>query len=155
MRANGVISNKTREINVEWISLIEREDYLKNDLLYPDVLVLLQKLSIENDLYLVTARNNKACCLKQIKSCGIEQYFTEIEIVDSCKETPQLKADVLRNHQIDYFIGDTESDFKAAEIAGCNFKAVNYGFRNRDYWDKKSKTSFSFLTMICIGNKVE
>ena len=136
--ANGLTLDKAREINAEWISLIEKDEYLKNDVLYSDVLEVLQKLSKENDLYLVTARNNKAGCLNQIKSCGVEQYFTEIEIVDSCKETSELKAGVLQKYQIDYFIGDTESDYKATEIADCDFKAVSYGFRNRDYWDKKN-----------------
>ena len=60
---------------------------------------------------------------------------------------------MLRNHQIDCFIGDTESDYKAAEIAGCDFKAVSYGFRNRDYWNEKNIISFNSLVKIGIKNK--
>ena len=145
---NGVDLDKAHEINTEWISLIEKEEYLKNDVLYPDVLEVLKKLSKENDLYLVTARNNKEGCLKQIKNLGIEQYFTEIEIVNSCKETSQLKAVVLQKHQIDCFIGDTESDYKATEIADCDFKAVDYGFRSKQFWDKENIDAISDLKRI-------
>ncbi len=125
------IDEKTaKKINAEWISLIEQDTYLKNDSLYFGAREILEKLSKENELYLVTARNNKAGCLKQLKNCGIEQYFKEIEIIDSCKETSRLKTEVLRNYQIDCLVGDTESDCKAAEQAGCKFYTVDYGFRS-------------------------
>lgn len=125
------INEKTaRQINEEWISSIEQDKYLKNDILYSRVKNVLEDLSKDNELYLVTARNNKEGCLKQLKNCGIEQYFKEIEIVDSCKETSRLKTEVLRNYQIDCLVGDTESDCKAAEQAGCKFYTVDYGFRS-------------------------
>lgn len=33
--ANGVTLDKAQTINAEWISLIEKDEYLKNDVLYP------------------------------------------------------------------------------------------------------------------------
>ena len=122
--------------------------YLKNDYLYSDVKAVLEDLSKENELYLVTARNNKDGCFMQLKSCGIEQYFKEIEIVDSSKDTAWLKTEVLQNYQIDCFVGDTELDCMAAEQADCNFFAMNRGFRIKDYWDRKNILSFNSLTNI-------
>ena len=128
------INEKTaKQINAEWISLIEQDKYLKNDILYSGVKKVLDDLSKENELYLVTARNNKEGCLSQLKNCGIDQFFKEIKIVDSCKNTSQLKADMMKARKIEYFIGDTESDFDAAIQAKCKFYAVDYGFRNKKF----------------------
>lgn len=141
--SNEIAEDVAKEINSEWISLIENEDYLKNDVLYPDVLGTLQKLSKENDLYLVTARNNKEGALKQINELGINQYFSHIFVVESNSETPALKAKYLSEIGADVFVGDTESDYKAALIAKCEFKAMVWGFRSKKYWDKKNIDNYN------------
>ena len=140
---NGIAEGAVKEINSEWISQIENEDYLKNDVLYPDALEVLGNLSKENDLYLVTARNNKVGTLKQINELGINQYFSQIFIVESNSETPALKAKYLSEIGADVFIGDTESDYKAVLIAQCEFKAIVWGFRSKKYWDKKNIDNYN------------
>mgnify|MGYP002624725689 CR=1 FL=1 len=144
--SKGISEDKAKEINSDWISLIENSECLKSDSLYPDVEEILSNLSKDNDLFLITARNNKDNAYKQIKQLGIAQYFADISIVDTCSETPALKADKLQKYGVDCFIGDTESDYKAAQIAGCDFKAVNYGFRSKKHWNGISIESLEVLS---------
>lgn len=136
--------NTAKQINAEWISSIEQDSYLKNDFLYPGVRDFLEDLSKENELYLVTARNNKEGCLKQIKKCGIEQYFSKIMIVESNAETSAMKAECLSELDADVFIGDTESDTKAALIAKCMFMAISLGFRSEKFFKDRN--------IICYNN---
>lgn len=136
--SNDVSESDAKEINKEWISLIENENYLKNDVLYPGAMDLLEELSEENDLFLITARSNKTNAFKQIKNLGIAQYFTDVDVVPSNTETSTLKTERLRERKVNCFVGDTESDYKAALIAGCEFKAVSYGFRNEKFWNERN-----------------
>ena len=139
--SKGVSEDNAKQINTEWVFLIENEKYLKADFLYPNVREILFSLSKENDLFLVTARNNKENAYKQINQLGISQYFTGISVVDTCSNTPILKAEELQKYKTDSFVGDTESDYKAALVAGCDFKAVVYGFRSLNYWNTEVGTA--------------
>lgn len=134
--SKGISESIAKKVNSEWIDLIEKSEYLRADFLYPNVIDVLQELSKENDLFLITARKNKENAYKQIKELGIEQYFSKVAVVDTCSETPSLKANELQNCRVDCFVGDTESDYKAAQIVGCDFKAVGYGFRSEKFWNK-------------------
>lgn len=84
----------------------------------------------------------------KINELGINQYFSHIFVVESNSETPALKAKYLSEIGADVFVGDTESDYKAALIAKCEFKAMVWGFRSKKYWDKKNidnYNDFSYL----------
>lgn len=133
--AKGISEKKAREINKDWISSIEEFKYCQNDVLYQNVVEVLRKLSKENDLFLITARKNKENAYKQINQLGIKQYFAGISIVDSCNNTPQLKSVELNKYRINYFIGDTESDYTAACLENCVFYAISCGFRNKLYFE--------------------
>lgn len=146
--SNGIAEDIAKELNSEWISLIESDVYLKFDVLYPDALEVLENLSKENDLYLVTARNNEESALNQIKDLGINQYFSQIFVVESNSETPAFKAKYLSEIKADVFVGDTESDYKAALIAQCEFKAMSRGFRDERYWKEKNIISNTDLKRI-------
>lgn len=142
--SKNIDEETAKKINTEWISLIEQDTYLKNDFLYPGIMGVLKDLSKENELFLVTARNNKEGCLKQIKKCGIEQYFSKIMIVESNAETSAMKAECLSELDADVFIGDTESDTKAALIAKCMFMAISLGFRSEKFFKDRN--------IICYNN---
>ena len=147
--SNNLDEEKSREINKEWISLIEHEDYLKKDVLYSDVLEALEILSKENDLFLITARSNKENALKQINSLVIGQYFTGISVVATGSETSALKAVELEKYDADFFIGDTESDYKASLIANCKFFALSCGFRSENFWRKYTDESYKNISEFC------
>ncbi len=144
----GLSTEIANKINSAWISLIEDKKYLEEDVLYPNTIKSIEILSRENDLFLITARKNKQSALNQITTLGISQYFSKISVVDACSITPKLKAEKLTEYKVDYFIGDTESDLEAALLAGCNFKATSYGFRNKDYWINKQVESYNNIESV-------
>ena len=146
--SKGFSESEAKTINTEWISLIENESFLHDDTLYTDTKSIIALMSKENDLYIITARNNKKSALKQIHDLGISQYFSEIVVVPSQKDTPELKKSELLRLGIDVFIGDTESDYLAAEKAGCIFYAVDFGFRTKKFLQKYTNKIYSDLKSI-------
>lgn len=126
-----------------WIQRIEQEQYLQHDVLYPYTMSMLKHYGKNADLILVTARNNEDAIRKQIRDLGIEQHFERVYVVPSGKQTPELKANILRDNGVELFIGDTESDLRAAELAKCQFYAVTSGFRTINYW--KNVVGFSLF----------
>lgn len=136
LKTKGIEDSIAMEINREWISKIESVEYLKYDCLYNDTKSKLEELSINNSLYLVTARNNKGNLLQQLDDLGIKHYFEDICVVPSCKESAQYKAEYLKNNNITTFWGDTEVDKQAADLAGCNFHLCQSGFRSQSFWEK-------------------
>ncbi|EAL6608397.1 HAD family hydrolase, partial [Campylobacter coli] len=91
-----------------------------------------------NKLFLITARNNSKNCNIQIDKLGIRGYFNEIFIIPSNSSSYQSKAQILMQNKVDYFIGDTEVDKKAALISGVKFIPCYHGFRSKLFLDKVS-----------------
>lgn len=140
LKQKGLDENLARDINNEWISKIESSYYLKYDYLYNNVTELLERLSKENSLYLITARNNKSNLIQQLENIGIMHYFEDICVVPSCKESAGLKAEYLKQYDISTYWGDTEVDKKAADMAGCKFHLCLNGFRSKSFWERYRAT---------------
>lgn len=138
LRHKGVDEEVASEINNRWIDLIEQDDFLDEDVLYPDTIRILNSLSKDNMLILLTARNNREGVMKQVERLGIKQYFDEICVVETSKQTPLLKSKILSDKNINEFHGDTESDMEAALHAGCQFYATTRGFRSINFWNNKN-----------------
>ncbi len=132
----GISEDMSRRIQSRWIEKIEDDIYLNKDALYEGVIDCLKRLSYENDLYLVTARNNIKGTKRQLIEHCIFQFFTDVIIVKPNNSTSQEKAKHLKRLQIEKFIGDTELDLMAAQIAGCDFCAVLDGFRSDKFWER-------------------
>ena len=135
LQSQGIDESLAKEINSDWIARIETIEYLNYDYLYSGIKEKLEELSINNSLYLVTARNNKANLFRQLQELGILQYFEDVCVVPSCKESTQLKANYLKEQGISTFWGDTEVDKRAADLAGCEFKMCLNGFRSLSFWN--------------------
>lgn len=146
LEMKGVDKNYAKDINLRWIELIEDNDFLKGDLLYPNTRSILESLSRDNFLLLLTARNNKENADIQIDRLSIRQYFDKIVVVSSSKQTAILKSKVLSDLRIEDFYGDTESDLDASKLANCNFFVSTRGFRSKKYWESKDVNYASFLT---------
>ena len=139
LQSKGIDESLAKEINSDWIARIETIEYLNYDHLYSGIKEMLQDMSVNNSLYLVTARNNKTNLFRQLQELGIIQYFEDVCVVPSCKESTQLKANYLKEQGISIFWGDTEVDKKAADIAGCEFHVCLNGFRSQSFWDHYNK----------------
>ena len=132
----GVPEDIAKAINKRWVDLIEEERFLAVDALYSNTIDVLSKLSTNNYLVLITARNNRDNANKQIERVGIKQFFDKIIVVETSSKTPELKANYLKSLNIEEFYGDTESDMNAAQEADCIFYASTRGFRSPVFWHR-------------------
>ena len=119
-------------INHSFISLeenIEKDEYLKNDVLYSCTIKELEKYSNSYRLILITARKRKGAVLKQIRNFGLNKYFKNIFVV-SHKNTAFEKYKILEKENAVLMVGDTEIDYQATIMANIDFKWVEHGMRN-------------------------
>ncbi len=131
LTSKGIEENLAKKIQTKWIENIEKEEYLVLDVLYNNTIEILEKYSCENDLILVTARNNELGLQKQIDKFDLRKYFKKIYVVNSGKNASELKVEVLKYENAIKFIGDTLSDKKAADIACVEFEHFDDGFHKR------------------------
>ena len=135
LRYKGIGQNAACQIQVRWQQLIEDEQYLINDILFPDTLTFLE--AQKGKVFLLTARNNAKGLLRQVERLCIKQYFTEIFVVSSGQNSAFEKAQILISANACLMIGDTEVDLQAAKEAKVNFIAMSRGFRNKAFWLSK------------------
>lgn len=122
--------NLAVSIAASWAALIEEKAWLALDRLFPESLKALGLAREEgHQLILLTARRSREGLYQTLDRLSLSDYFDEICIV-----TPQIateaKAEILRNLQCGWMIGDTESDFRAAKLARVRFIAVSKGQRS-------------------------
>lgn len=117
--------------NQTWLELIETEEYLRIDTVYPKIKEVLLMLSKKNELYILTARQNKEMLHKQLVWLDLAPYFREILIT----EAKQSKADILKHYSLtsnDLLVGDTGHDIQIGQAMGLKTVAVSYGFLAED-----------------------
>lgn len=130
LMSKGLSEEIAGQIQKDWIEHIEDQKYLNLDVLYPEALSRIKACS-DNDLILVTARKNTKALKKQVKNLGVIQFFKQICVVPAGKFAAEEKAEVLKRYHAHLMIGDTQTDFKAAQIAGIEFQFVENGFHNK------------------------
>lgn len=130
--SKGLDSSTASYISTQWKERIESNDLLSQDRLYPNCIDFLLRLSRISSLHLVTARANSQNLYGQLQSLGIYGYFESVSVVSPSKGE-NSKLEVINKIHPDYVIGDTETDFKAAQFSGAEFLAFTHGFRSPDY----------------------
>ena len=110
-----------------YLANIESPEYLAFDsvIVEKEYLKRLKDKSIH--LILLSLRNNEANSKEQLRLLGISQYFDEVHFVKH-NALNNSKVDILKQLQkennIFAFCGDSESDHKAALLAGIDFIQV-------------------------------
>jgi phosphoglycolate phosphatase len=90
----------------------------------------------------ILSASEKNSLTAQVKSFGIERYFTEILGIDDCFAAS--KAELARNwfdkSGIDrervVFVGDTAHDFEVAQAVGCDCVLIANGHQSRSALEK-------------------
>lgn len=141
--SHNVLQEEVEDIVQEWIENIEASYYQQFDVLYPRTIPLLKQLSKNNDLYLITARNNRKLVYEKLRELGILTYFNDVCVVDPLDNPALKKSNFIQTYKIDAMIGDTEVDFNAALVAGIKFYATIDGFRSERFWRKYDVELFS------------
>jgi phosphoglycolate phosphatase-like HAD superfamily hydrolase len=146
MRQIGI--SAAEDISRQWIAMIENEEMLALDKLYPDARETLKRQRTQGNAFiLVTGRQNAAAVRRQMTTLGIEEYFRESIVVDP-RDRSQAKAAVTRQYGLDAVVGDTEMDLQWAKDLGVRFYASSFGFRSQSYWRRQQIDSHASLAAI-------
>jgi phosphoglycolate phosphatase-like HAD superfamily hydrolase len=130
---SGVGVTLAAQIAAQWKRLIEEPYWLSLDRLFSDSLQVLTKLRHQgHNLILLTARSRKDLLMFQLAQLGLRDEFDQIHAVQPATAKEQ-KSTLLRTLGTRYFVGDTESDFQAAHLAGVTFYGVSTGQRSAPF----------------------
>lgn len=133
----GIDKELAEKIQSAWIDCIEKEEFLVFDTLYPETTEILQTYALNNDLILISARNNKTGFEKQLQDKGVLHFFKKTFVVPSDKEADRHKSDILKQTKAVLMVGDTRVDFKAADMAKINFQFHENGFHKKEVAERK------------------
>lgn len=120
------------EFNSKWLSLIEQPEYLALDCLYADTVEVLEKLSAENELYLLTARQSKENLFAELERLGIKKYFKHVLVTENKCSKEELLKQIPYSPQ-DYFISDMGKGISLGNAAGLRTVAVTHGFMSGEW----------------------
>jgi phosphoglycolate phosphatase-like HAD superfamily hydrolase len=133
LEAAGVDAETSAEIGRSWQSLVEEPVWLQLDQCFVDTQPLLQALQHKGcELALLTARSKPWWLEPQLRRLGLDHYFADVIVVHPTWAAEE-KAEKLRKLRPSVFVGDSESDFRAALSSGTKFLAVATGQRDTDF----------------------
>jgi len=136
---------RAEKITRRWVEIIESEEMLALDRLYPQTLeVLKQERGRGRTFVLTTGRQNSTAARRQIARLGLEGLLSEIVVIDPL-DCSQTKAAATCHCDFNMIVGDTEIDLEWATDLGRSFHASGYGFRSQGYWARRQVTSHATL----------
>lgn len=124
--------NEIKAFEKNWMNLIEADEWLFLDQPLDGVTELLKTLSVQHNLYIVTARQFKSKVFQQIDDFGWKGLFIDALVTEQKKEKFELineKQDIILNKN-DIFAGDTGKDIETGKKLGIKTIAVSNGFLN-------------------------
>jgi phosphoglycolate phosphatase len=126
------VDEKTKQLLLNKCCKYEHEELEKNtdNLLFPDVVETLEKLSHKYGLFIVSNCQSGYIELF-MKKAGIENLITDHECFGNTKMSKgeNIKLVIERNHLEDViYVGDTKGDYEATVVAGIPFVFAKYGF---------------------------
>ena len=131
LQQKGLSLEVAQKIQQDWICHIEDDIYLKQDCVYPTAKKMLESYNLDERI-LVTARKDKQLLLQQLQDVGLSSYFSQVYVVTPGKDASRAKAKILQETGAVRFIGDTASDWEAAQLAGCQFEHLDHGFHDKN-----------------------
>lgn len=130
MIAIGVNAHRADAIAAAWERFIETPFWLAFDAVLPGVRTELSRLRADGaSLFLITARTNSHWLRQQLFQLGLQEFFEEVCVV-SPRHAAAQKSEHLRRLRTQLFVGDSETDAQAAQIAGVRFIGVGWGQRS-------------------------
>ncbi len=128
--AGGIDDAEARRIGERWVETVEDDDFLPHDPLLPDARAVLTRLAARHDLAIVSARRRPDGIARQIADLGLADLVGELHVVAPGAGAAAAKAEIIRRRKIACFVGDTESDLRAARLAGIPVCLVSAGQRD-------------------------
>lgn len=119
----------------EWISLIEKDNYLLMDYIYPDTIRILKYLKKKYQIYLLTARQSLCGVIDELERFKILDYFNELIVTGGKKKEEVLNTYILThpflNGPRNIFINDMGKDILFAKEHRYVTIGVSHGFMSR------------------------
>lgn len=120
-----------------WMSLIETQKYLKMDLCYSDTIKVLERLSLDSVLYLLTARQSEENLVKELEELKIIKYFNQIFVTTSKASKKEILKKVVQDYpnkfcSKDFFISDVGKDIALGKSMGFITIAISHGFMTKE-----------------------
>ncbi|WP_374347899.1 HAD family hydrolase [Chitinimonas sp.] len=129
----GVDLTTARRLHLAWLRDVESPYWLSFDSVFEDTVSSLEVLVLKGaSLHLVTARRDSSLMVYQIQRLGIFRYFRSINCVSPERAVEEKRGVILGKKGI-VLVGDSEIDFKAAQVSGCEFHAVSTGQRSSSF----------------------
>ncbi len=150
----GLSRGDAREVVRDWRRMIEEPAWLALDHVISGVYETLDEMCCMSvHLMLLTARSRREWLEQQLKHLRLSCFFRSV-IVVSPERAPQEKAQRLSEESVAAFIGDTESDMRAASSARVAFYAVETGQRNAEFLARASE-SVVYSDLATVWNKLK
>ena len=113
-----------------WMSRIEERELLEYDCLYSDTINVLDELSKDNSLFLLTARQRKDNLLWQLQKLGILRFFESIYLTENKTSKDSLIKEIQKKmgKKNQVFVSDMGQDIAIGNMNGCITIAASYGF---------------------------
>ena len=124
-----------------WNDLIETPEWLQRDAVLPGVLEGLAQLAdLGYERHLLSARQQPQYAQQQLQQLGLHGLLDAVCFVSPARASV-AKAAYLKTHPCALFMGDSESDFAAAQLSSTPFIAVSSGQRSADYLAQSGMTT--------------
>lgn len=122
------------DYKIEFTELIEKNGYLRFDVLKAGARSTLEQLSGFGELVLVTMRKNRDALLKELEQLRIIDFFIKVVNDDLGDDTKawEKKEKLFKEHIVGkqaFVIGDSEAEIKAGKNLGYKTIAVSNGIR--------------------------
>jgi phosphoglycolate phosphatase len=115
-----------------WMSEIELKKWLDLDCPFESITDFLVHLNRVNNIYLVTARQNKQNVHMQLKKFGWSNIFVEVLVTEQKSTKIDLIKNLLQVESEDWIVGDTGKDVQTGRTLGIKTAAVLSGFLNEN-----------------------
>jgi phosphoglycolate phosphatase len=114
-----------------WLSKIEDKERLKQDVPFSKSRVLLEKLSKDNDVFIVTERQKKDLVFWQIRNYGWNEYLKKILATMQKTSKFTIISENVSVTKHDIIVGDTGEDILTGKKLGIRTIGVTSGLLNK------------------------
>jgi phosphoglycolate phosphatase len=124
-------SNDYLNFETLWMKKIEEPEWLVFDRPFDGVIGFFEKLKMQHQIFVVTARQHRDVALMQVEEMGLNIYIKEVLVTEQMKS----KFDLIKNSTTvsssDWIVGDTGKDIETGKMLGIKTAAVLSGFMNK------------------------
>lgn len=121
-----------KKFKIKWLNKVEEKERLKSDTPFQFSKIILEKLHLKYNLFVVTNRQSKQLVIGQIKSYYWSSFFQKILVTEQLQTKEELIKSNCQVSSEDYFIGDTGEDILTGKSLGIKTIAVASGFLNNE-----------------------